>query len=85
MTDVDRKTKTKNIVVRCLRPYKGYGLLRERTRIRSIFLKHVKAFEIHVGLHHVVQFIFVAKFFAYVLITFFIQWLFVAYNLDWII
>ena len=28
MTDVDRKTK--NIVVRCLRPYKGYGLLRER-------------------------------------------------------
>ena len=27
MTDVDRKTK--NIVVRCLRPYKGYGLLRE--------------------------------------------------------
>ena len=30
MTDVDRKTKRKNIVVRCLRPYKGYGLLRER-------------------------------------------------------
>ena len=30
MTDVDRKTK--NIVVRCLRPYKGYGLLRERVR-----------------------------------------------------
>ena len=29
MTDVDRKTKTKNIVVRCLRPYKGNGLLRE--------------------------------------------------------
>ena len=29
MTDVDRKTKSKNIVVRCLRPYKGYGLLRE--------------------------------------------------------
>ena len=29
MTDVDRKTKTKNIIVRCLRPYKGYGLLRE--------------------------------------------------------
>ena len=28
MTDVDRKTK--NIVVRCLRPYKGYGLPRER-------------------------------------------------------
>ena len=27
MTDVDRKTK--NIVVRCLRPYKGYGLPRE--------------------------------------------------------
>ena len=30
MTDVDRKTK--NIVVRCLRPYKGYGLPRERER-----------------------------------------------------
>ena len=30
MTDVDRKTK--NIVVRCLRPYKGYGLLRESVR-----------------------------------------------------
>ena len=42
MTDVDRKTK--NIVVRCLRPYKGYGLLRERERV-AIFtglnaLKH---------------------------------------------
>ena len=33
MTDVDRKTK--NIVVRCLRPYKGYGLLRERERERE--------------------------------------------------
>ena len=32
MTDVDRKTK--NIVVRCLRPYKGYGLPRERERER---------------------------------------------------
>ena len=31
MTDVDRKTK--NIVVRCLRPYKGYGLLRERVKV----------------------------------------------------
>ena len=31
MTDVDRKTK--NIVVRCLRPYKGYGLLRERLNV----------------------------------------------------
>ena len=33
MTDVDRKTK--NIVVRCLRPYKGYGLLRERGMLRG--------------------------------------------------
>ena len=32
MTDVDRKRK--NIVVRCLRPYKGYGLLRESPRGR---------------------------------------------------
>ena len=30
MTDVDRKNKTKNNVVRRLRPYQGYGLLRER-------------------------------------------------------
>ena len=29
MTDEDRKTKTKHIVVRHLRPYKGCGLLRE--------------------------------------------------------
>ena len=28
MTDVDRKTK--NIVVRCLRPYTGYGLSRDK-------------------------------------------------------
>ena len=36
MTDVDRKTK--NIVVRCLRPYKGYGLLRER----KLLIKRIK-------------------------------------------
>ena len=36
MTDVDRKNKTKNIVVRCLRPYKGYGILRERERFFRI-------------------------------------------------
>ena len=36
MTDVDRKTKTKNIVVRCLRPYKSYGLLRERCFLLAI-------------------------------------------------
>ena len=29
MTDDDRKTKTQNMVVICLRTYKGYGLLRE--------------------------------------------------------
>ena len=34
MTDVDRKTK--NIVVRCLRPYKGYGLPRERVLVMQI-------------------------------------------------
>ena len=38
MTDVDRKTKTKNIVVRCLRPYKGYGLLRERDSLFSSYI-----------------------------------------------
>ena len=36
MTDVDRKTKTKNIVVRCIRPYKGYGLLREIESVSSV-------------------------------------------------
>ena len=36
MTDVDRKSKRKNIVVRCLRPYKGYGLLRERSYSKCV-------------------------------------------------
>ena len=36
MTDVDRKTK--NIVVRCLRPYKGYGLPREREEAQPTYL-----------------------------------------------
>ena len=33
MTDVDRKTK--KIVVRCLRPYMGYGLPREIEQVTS--------------------------------------------------
>ena len=39
MTDVDRKTK--NIVVRCLRPYKGYGLPRERVLIWKRSRHHI--------------------------------------------
>ena len=39
MTDVDRKTK--NIVVRCLRPYKGYGLPRESLTNCFLFVKYL--------------------------------------------
>ena len=47
MTDVDRKTK--NIVVRCLRPYKGYGLLRERdVCILCGIMKSKRCFFLHV-------------------------------------
>ena len=35
ITDEDRHTKTKHIVLRCIRPYTRYGVLRDRERVRE--------------------------------------------------